>query len=84
MRSRFLRRLADDSRSHGKLVQVVRPPFDIPRYLSWCVYNSNVTMVYGTSNELVTGANLNQRSHHWGASHCMELAWEPGPNAETW
>ena len=23
-------------------------------------------MVYGTYNELVTGANLNQRSHHWG------------------
>ena len=27
-------------------------------------------MVY-TYNELVTGANLNQRSHHWEASHCM-------------
>ena len=25
-------------------------------------------MVSGTYNELVTGANLNQRSHHWGAS----------------
>ena len=23
-------------------------------------------MVYGTYNELVTGAFVNQRSHHWG------------------
>ena len=29
-------------------------------------------MVYGTSSELVTGANLNQRSHHWGAPHCRD------------
>ena len=28
-------------------------------------------MVYGTYKELVTGAFVNQRSHHWGASHCM-------------
>ena len=27
-------------------------------------------MVYGTQITIVTGANLNQRSHHWGASHC--------------
>ena len=26
------------------------------------VYNSNVTMVYNTYNELVTGANLNQQT----------------------
>ena len=34
------------------------------------VYNSNFTLVYGTYNELVTGAFVNQRSHHWGTSHC--------------
>ena len=33
------------------------------------VYNSNVTMVYGISNELVTGANLNQQTYRTGASH---------------
>ena len=26
------------------------------------IYNSNSTMVYGTYNELVTGANLNQQT----------------------
>jgi len=29
-------------------------------------------MVYVTIT-IVTGANLNQRSHHWGASHCDTL-----------
>ena len=28
-------------------------------------------MVYGIYNELVTGAFVNQHSHHVGASHCM-------------
>ena len=34
------------------------------------VHITPITMVYGTYNELVTGANLNQHSHHWGAPHC--------------
>ena len=55
----------------------VRPPVTI--VFSCCVYNSNFTMVYGTeitsNNELVTGANLNQHSHHWGASHCNQYVW---------
>ena len=33
-------------------------------------HNSNFTMVYGTQITIVTGANLNQRSHHWGGAHC--------------
>ena len=37
------------------------------------VHNSNFTMVYGTSNELVTGANLNQRSHHNGGPHIVRI-----------
>jgi hypothetical protein len=32
-------------------------------------------MVFGTYNELVTGANLNQRSHHWGASWYIVMIW---------
>ena len=28
-------------------------------------------MVYGTCHELVTGANLNQRSHHNGGPHIV-------------
>ena len=28
-------------------------------------------MVYGTYNKLVTGANLNQRSHHNGGPHIV-------------
>ena len=41
-------------------------------------------MVYGSYNELVTGANLNQHSHNWGASHCRNdsecnmASWEIG------
>ena len=31
-------------------------------------------MGYGIYNELVTGANLNQHSHHWAASHCRRLS----------
>ena len=38
-------------------------------------------MVYGTCNELVTGVNLNQRSHHWGASHCTNPPCFP---LESW
>jgi hypothetical protein len=30
------------------------------------VHITPITMVYGTYNEIVTGANLNQHSHHWG------------------
>ena len=39
-----------------RILQLVRPPFTIAKL----VYNSNVTMVYGTYNELVTGASVNQ------------------------
>ena len=45
----------------------VRPPFDI----EVGEYNSNVTMVYGTYKELVTGAY--KPTYSWGASHC----WKP-------
>ena len=34
------------------------------------VYNSNVTMVYDTYNELVTGAY--KPTYNWGASHCKD------------
>ena len=37
----------------------VRPPFDSVQLVP---KNSNVTMVYGIYNELVTGANLNQQT----------------------
>ena len=33
------------------------------------------TGLWYANNELVTGANLNQRSHHWGASHCTYLSY---------
>ena len=33
------------------------------------------TGLWYENNELVTGANLNQRSHHWGASHCTYLSY---------
>ena len=45
----------------------VRPPATIA--FSWGSHNSNVTMVYGIFNELVTEANLNQLII-LGASHC--------------
>ena len=42
---------------------------------SWGSHNSNVTMVYGIYNELVTvsGANLNQQTYRTGASHCRYI-----------
>ena len=33
-----------------------------PQTVAKLVYNSNFTMVYGTYNELVIGANLNQQT----------------------
>ena len=45
---------------------------DAPK-ISKLVYNSNVSMVYGTYNELVTGAFVNQRSHHNGGPHIVRI-----------
>ena len=39
-----------------------------PRSIAKLVYNSNFTMVYMVLITIVTGANLNQRSHHWGVA----------------
>ena len=42
-----------------------------PRSIAKLLQKPPITMVYGTYNELVTGANLNQRSHHnGGGPHC--------------
>ena len=37
-------------------------------------------MVYGTQITIVTGANLNQHSHHWGASHCSQDSYTVLPH----
>ena len=55
----------------------VRPPKTIA--FSWGSHNSNVTMVYGIYNELVTGANLNQQTYRTGASHQLEGIHGRGP-----
>ena len=47
----------------------VRPPFDSQVGAN----NSNFTMVYGTYNELVTGASVNQRSHHNGGPQIVGI-----------
>ena len=46
----------------------VRPPFDSVRLVQITPIS---LWFYGTQKTLVTGANLNQSSHHWGAPHCM-------------
>ena len=56
---------------HPSLVQCEAPK------ISKLVYNSDVTMVYGTQITIVTGANLNQHSHHWGASHSTKIRHYP-------
>ena len=40
-------------------------------------------MVYGTYNELVTRAFVNQRSHHWGASHCKAITSPLGESPDV-
>ena len=42
------------------------------RWIAKLVHISPITIWFMVrlNNKLVTGANLNQRSHHWGASHC--------------
>ena len=49
-----------------------------PQTIAKLVYNSNVTMVYGIYNELVTEANLNQQTYLGGLT-----LWIPNniPNA---
>ena len=51
------------------------------------------TGLWYANNELVTGANLNQRSHHWGASHCgnkpkwlysIRWEWSTATTGTTW
>jgi hypothetical protein len=37
------------------------------------VYNSNNYGLWYANNELLTGANLNQRSHHNGGAHIVDL-----------
>ena len=43
----------------------------------YLLFKMSASDLDGTANnELVTGANLNQHSHHWGSSHCMKrIAW---------
>ena len=55
-----------NSRARGLLIQGWH-------YIDMYMYNGipNNYGLWYANNELVTGANLNQRSHHWGASHCM-------------
>ena len=41
-----------------------------PQTIAKLVYNSNVTMVYGTYNYSIHGV-YKPSFHHWGGPHCM-------------
>ena len=63
-----------------------------PRSIAKLVSNSNNYGLWYANNELVTGANLNQRSHHVWGPHIVPLGchrgswWHPkqGPENSIW
>ena len=54
----------------GYMCMFTRIQCEAPK-VSKLVQKTPITMVFGTYNELVTGAFVNQRSHHNGGPHIV-------------